>query len=724
MPPRRSPPRHRHDGTSPLPLGMDWSPPPKRWTGRDTVWPHDPQTGWSYCVTIPSWIAQPDLGISDDSLINPIVFYRVQVGIQSPDGTSSARGILRRFSDFLKLFSALKKSFPKKSIPPAPPKHALLRINSSRLLLEERRYALEEWMEKLLSDIDLSRSVHVASFLELEVAARSSFRDASTSNFESNPSDSTGLSTKLRVRTGSSTSIGNSIASAGHSLASDCSSDNACEVSEAESPRHEMAHKYEANTEGSSVVRNDIRDDLPREINSSHPEAFSKPVVKTENASKEAVFFVNRIGDANEIQHDRLSSHTRKNSNESITSDISSIRGSELQNAGLSDSLGDSFVDFLEGEVSATLEAMTRTDPLSANDMRVIFPLDQRQKLNRILLTMQRRLVTAKTDMEDLIARLHQEIAVKEYLSTKVKDLEGELESSRQKSKENMQQAILVERERITQMQWDMDELRRKTLEMESRLYSEQNERVSAESEKAAAFSEREILVQDLGAKKEQVTNLQRRLEEVEMKSKSDIKVLVKEVKSLRKSQVELTEKLNKSIKEKTELERALQKEKEKWEDAKLAKKNLLHECGVLRGRLEDCNVNVFLEEEDDLTVNPSALPDSLDLLATSDNRIGLLLAEAQLLARDNGADVSSLGDASSKELSRNSSAMNGEDLRTSDGEVRKMLTNVFIDNAKLRKQVNSITRCALRIAARAEKEEADGSTPVRKTVLTKFLER
>lgn len=26
-----SPPRHRHDGTSPLPLGMDWSPPPRCW---------------------------------------------------------------------------------------------------------------------------------------------------------------------------------------------------------------------------------------------------------------------------------------------------------------------------------------------------------------------------------------------------------------------------------------------------------------------------------------------------------------------------------------------------------------------------------------------------------------------------------------------------------------------------------------------------------------------
>lgn len=28
---RKSPPRHRHDGTSPLPFGMDWSAPPRKW---------------------------------------------------------------------------------------------------------------------------------------------------------------------------------------------------------------------------------------------------------------------------------------------------------------------------------------------------------------------------------------------------------------------------------------------------------------------------------------------------------------------------------------------------------------------------------------------------------------------------------------------------------------------------------------------------------------------
>lgn len=41
------------------------------------------------------------------------------------------------------------------------------------LFFMQRRNSLEEWMTKLLSDIDLSRSIFVASFLELEAAARS-----------------------------------------------------------------------------------------------------------------------------------------------------------------------------------------------------------------------------------------------------------------------------------------------------------------------------------------------------------------------------------------------------------------------------------------------------------------------------------------------------------------------------------------------------------------------
>ncbi|KAJ6342790.1 hypothetical protein OIU78_010663 [Salix suchowensis] len=126
----KSPPRHRHDGTSPLPLGMDWSLPPRKWDGRNSVWPHNPHTGWSYCVAIPSWILVPNSRGSD-----PVAFYRVQVGVQSPEGFTTTRGILRRFSDFLNLFSELKKEFPLKTLPPAPPK-TILRMKS-RISVEE-----------------------------------------------------------------------------------------------------------------------------------------------------------------------------------------------------------------------------------------------------------------------------------------------------------------------------------------------------------------------------------------------------------------------------------------------------------------------------------------------------------------------------------------------------------------------------------------------------------
>ena len=48
------------------------------------------------------------------------------------------------------------------------------------------------------------------------------------------------------------------------------------------------------------------------------------------------------------------------------------------------------------------------------------------------------------------------------------------MEATKQKGRDTLQQAILAERERITQMQWDMDELRRKYSEMESNLKIEQ----------------------------------------------------------------------------------------------------------------------------------------------------------------------------------------------------------------------------------------------------------
>lgn len=49
----------------------------------------------------------------------------------------------------------------------------LLNLNGSYCICYfQRRCLLEDWMEKLLSDIDISRSAPAAEFLELEAAAR------------------------------------------------------------------------------------------------------------------------------------------------------------------------------------------------------------------------------------------------------------------------------------------------------------------------------------------------------------------------------------------------------------------------------------------------------------------------------------------------------------------------------------------------------------------------
>ncbi|KAM1313306.1 hypothetical protein ACFX2F_017344 [Malus domestica] len=691
---RRSPPRHRHDGTSPLPLGMDWSPAPRKWNGRDTVWPHDPRTGWSYCVTIPSWVVLPKSRNSD-----PVVFYRVEVGVQSPEGITTTNGVLRRFNDFLKLFSDLKKAFPKKNLPPTPPK-GLLRMKS-RELLEERRCSLEAWMTKLLSDIDISRSVAVASFLELESAARSSFQDASQNTSDASSLQSPSYSTLPAI-------VGSS------SITPDYGSDTAYETSELGTPRLgrndssdigledlvldedltspiEKLVKYGmTNIDEGLFMGHTILEELEglpkHKVNARHVNNVVGKDTYNGNASKSSILARNGMELFSEPERSKVFNHARKLSNESVGSDASSLRGSEMSNSGVPNSSGDGSLDHLGGaEVSSIMEMLGNTELQPSVGTQIVLPLDPRNKLNRVLLTMQRRLVTAKTDMEDLISRLNQEIAVKDYLATKVKDLEVELETTRQKSKENLQQAILTERERFTKMQWDMEELRRKSLEMELKLKSEQDKKSCAESTKDSSGREKEILPQEVDPYKEQLENLSKRYEELEAKSKADIKVLVKEVKSLRNSQAGLKHELSKSQTEKSEAEKLRQQEKQMSKLAETARKKLLHECNVLHQQLQECNINFPVDDS-------SILPEASELLDASDNRISLLLSEAQLLAQDSVAtsEVDNLDD----------------DTRTTDNELRKILAEIFSENARLRKQVNCLIRRAHKTDVQSMKDE------------------
>ncbi|XP_070669871.1 PX domain-containing protein EREL1 isoform X2 [Malus domestica] len=664
---RRSPPRHRHDGTSPLPLGMDWSPAPRKWNGRDTVWPHDPRTGWSYCVTIPSWVVLPKSRNSD-----PVVFYRVEVGVQSPEGITTTNGVLRRFNDFLKLFSDLKKAFPKKNLPPTPPK-GLLRMKS-RELLEERRCSLEAWMTKLLSDIDISRSVAVASFLELESAARS-WSSSITPDYGSDTAYETSELGTPRL---------------GRNDSSDIGLEDLVLDEDLTSPIEKLVKYGMTNIDEGLFMGHTILEELEglpkHKVNARHVNNVVGKDTYNGNASKSSILARNGMELFSEPERSKVFNHARKLSNESVGSDASSLRGSEMSNSGVPNSSGDGSLDHLGGaEVSSIMEMLGNTELQPSVGTQIVLPLDPRNKLNRVLLTMQRRLVTAKTDMEDLISRLNQEIAVKDYLATKVKDLEVELETTRQKSKENLQQAILTERERFTKMQWDMEELRRKSLEMELKLKSEQDKKSCAESTKDSSGREKEILPQEVDPYKEQLENLSKRYEELEAKSKADIKVLVKEVKSLRNSQAGLKHELSKSQTEKSEAEKLRQQEKQMSKLAETARKKLLHECNVLHQQLQECNINFPVDDS-------SILPEASELLDASDNRISLLLSEAQLLAQDSVAtsEVDNLDD----------------DTRTTDNELRKILAEIFSENARLRKQVNCLIRRAHKTDVQSMKDE------------------
>lgn len=162
-----------------------------------------------------------------------------------------------------------------------------------------------------------------------------------------------------------------------------------------------------------------------------------------------------------------------------------------------------------------------------------------------------------------------------------------ELETTKLRSKENLQQAILAEKERLTQMQWDMEELRQKSFEMELKLKSSEVSSVHlsffyinvfgqiqqlilwlycitvyhSQGDKSGTGSSKdntargENMLPELEANKQQLVELQKQHRELEEKSKADIKVLVKEVKSLRRSQAEYKQKLSQSINEKAEAE-------------------------------------------------------------------------------------------------------------------------------------------------------------------------
>ncbi|CAK7356947.1 unnamed protein product [Dovyalis caffra] len=687
-----------------------------------------------------------------------------------PDGVI----VLPFLLGFLNPSQELKKAFPHKTLPPAPPKRILrmkssvfveeylelkggsilvLQFEKSAMLMNMkslilRRCSLEDWMEKLLSDIDVSRSAPVGTFLELEAAARLFFDDANQQDSDIN-SSVTGMVPSVLLQTNSDVSI----LAGSSSVASYHDYDSPDEMPEFGTPRIERDNGEDCGIEASTSEQN-ITDPTETPVKHSrfsktyileNLERFSRQKIHTareksivgsdknaDSTLKAKSFLGDEMGSLPKQEYLRLDGRVRQLSAESIESDFSSVRTSEISNLGMGNLFGDNGVDCPEASESLKIiDASVSSDLQFPRDVLVALPSDERHKLNRVLNTLQQRLATAKTDVEDLISRLNQEIAVRQFLTTKVKDLEVDLETTRNNCKENMQQAVLIEKERFTQTQWDVEELRRQCLELELKLKYEQDEKACAESAKISVLHDNKMLLEQLDVARKELEDLHKDHEELQVKSKADVKLLVKEVKSLRTSQMELKHELSRLMKEKLEVERAVQKEKQRAEDVIAANAKLLHECEILHNRLEECSVNFLIEEEDKLIVDTSSPSDAIDLLTTSDNRIGLLLAEviltfaclhmfhaleqAQLLAQDLENSAARLDETHNT---------NGVDRR--DNELRKLLTETFIDNARLRMQVNSVIRCALNMHLKSDKdgENEEEEVPLRKTVLSKFLER
>lgn len=74
-----------------------------------------------------------------------------------------------------------------------------------------------------------------------------------------------------------------------------------------------------------------------------------------------------------------------------------------------------------------------------------------------------------------------------------------------------------------------------------------------------------------------------------------------------------------------------LREERQSKEHATAANIKLLHEYEILRNRLEESSVSFVIKEENKLVLDASSPSDPIDILSTSDNEIGLLLAEVCL---------------------------------------------------------------------------------------------
>lgn len=201
------------------------------------------------------------------------------------------------------------------------------------------------------------------------------------------------------------------------SMASDYANDSDYETSELGTPKHGRDNYSELSLENETKTSEQEKFFWRSKHSSVNNSGLDKDEA-THNSSKVAFHPMDEMEPSSEPGNHKQGTHLRRLSTESVGSDVSSIRASELSKQY---SLGDNSLYLLEGaEITRNMDIIAESDLQFPKDVLVALPSDQRNKMNRVLTTLRRRLAAAKTDMEDLIARLNQELAVRQYLTTKV----------------------------------------------------------------------------------------------------------------------------------------------------------------------------------------------------------------------------------------------------------------------------------------------------------------
>ncbi|KAL4433954.1 hypothetical protein ABPG75_000395 [Micractinium tetrahymenae] len=173
-------------------------PPPPGGASRPPPAPHHPpsgEKGWRYTLRVPSW-SQAQLPDGETA-----VFYQVEVTVLPPQREPRKRSVGRRFSSFVTLFRRLREELGPavmRGLDP-PPRRSLQGVNRKPELVEQRRFELEQWLWRLTESPLIANSIMMFHFCELDAAARMRPRPAPAAP----PAPRTGAASPLSSPSGS-----------------------------------------------------------------------------------------------------------------------------------------------------------------------------------------------------------------------------------------------------------------------------------------------------------------------------------------------------------------------------------------------------------------------------------------------------------------------------------------------------------------------------------------